>query len=376
MRTYRLALLGFALCLASAQLALVTGAVQWIELQIEILREGRTTLTDKQLDGHRYTVTDLDRFQRTLYVDGWPQVSQASEAVYHEALVMPAMVLTSRPAQRVLVIGDQDGGALYQVLKFRSVRKVVLTGVPVSVLPLAHRHLSRIEGKAFSDPRVTVILDSREVLARYRRSFPRVSGGFDVIVVDPPLPYEGGFSKFLEGAQVDLFKRALNPGGIVAIRGWPLAWGDGFHRLHARLSSRFQTVIAAQETVPPFGVFGFLIASGSNLTHHRTREAILERLQKEDVRMDHYSETYHPAYFALDSETLEMLGSAVDGPEVQGTAGSHLTPPAELQWFPTGFDLRIREIGGALLGAWLMLLVFTGRTLLAGAVPVQRKEDS
>ena len=59
-----------------------------------------------------------------LFLNGHQQLSSFDEALYHEPLVHPAMLLHHNP-RNILVLGGGDGAAVREILKYPSVERIV-----------------------------------------------------------------------------------------------------------------------------------------------------------------------------------------------------------------------------------------------------------
>merc|ERR1719420_250747 len=101
---------------------------------------------------------------RSLYLDYEIQISLKDEPIYHESLVHPAFTASSEPPETVLIVGGGAGGALREVLKYKSVKKVIMVERDASVIEASREHLpssSTCTGygtsSCFDDPRVTLI---------------------------------------------------------------------------------------------------------------------------------------------------------------------------------------------------------------------------
>lgn len=100
-----------------------------------------------------------------LFVDGELRMSLQDEVQYHESFVHPAMVASSVPPQRVLIIGGAEGGGLVrETLKWESVQEVVLVHSSNDAMLSASRtHMASLNnctgfghGNCLDDERVTV----------------------------------------------------------------------------------------------------------------------------------------------------------------------------------------------------------------------------
>jgi S-adenosylmethionine decarboxylase proenzyme len=78
-----------------------------------------------------------DRF---VFMNGVVQSRRYGEIAYHEALVHPAMATHSRP-KRVAIIGGGEGATLREVLKYKSVERVVMIEIDEMMVNLSKQHL-------------------------------------------------------------------------------------------------------------------------------------------------------------------------------------------------------------------------------------------
>lgn len=168
-------------------------------------------VTEKLLD----TVTSFQRLEvfRTetygnmLVLDGKIQCTERDEFAYHEMLVHPAMCCHPQP-ERVLIIGGGDGGALREVGRHPSVRKVILCEIDRAVAEAAKQFLPSMAA-GFDVPEAELIFDDGIVYLE------QCIEKFDVIIVDSSDPF--GPAESLFGAPFyKLVRACLAPDGVVA----------------------------------------------------------------------------------------------------------------------------------------------------------------
>ncbi len=151
-------------------------------------------------------IGDVPYLGTCLFLDGWLQLAAADEYVYHEHLVVPALLAHPAP-ERVLILGGGDGLAAREVLRHARVRRVVMVDLDAMVVDACRRHLAHLQEGAFDDPRLQVIIgDARDFLRN-------PDTGFDVIIVDlvDLMPETRAlFTEVFDGID-----QALNEGGIV-----------------------------------------------------------------------------------------------------------------------------------------------------------------
>jgi len=131
---------------------------------------------------------------RILYLDGVLQSTLYGDAPYHESLVHPAMIAHPNP-KRVAIIGGGEGATLREVLKHKTVEKVVMVEIDGELVELCTEYLPQwnrcddIQGSTeicFDDPRAQV--DFRDAFAWFIDSFGDKDNlkdeQFDVIIMD------------------------------------------------------------------------------------------------------------------------------------------------------------------------------------------------
>ncbi|MBN1129075.1 MAG: fused MFS/spermidine synthase, partial [Chitinispirillaceae bacterium] len=137
----------------------------------------RKALLKKKTRHQDLRILDTDEFGRVLLLDNITQVADRNDWHYHEPMVHPALCCHPRPAS-VLVIGGGDGGIIREALKYPSVRSIDLAELDRRVIDLSKKHLPRVHGGAFDDPRVTIRVTEGRRFIEERR------GAYDVVIQD------------------------------------------------------------------------------------------------------------------------------------------------------------------------------------------------
>ncbi|MFI9012081.1 hypothetical protein ACIGNX_33060 [Actinosynnema sp. NPDC053489] len=218
---------------------------------VEVLAEGRTAVQS-------YEVVRLGGHGRAMVIEGRVQSTEADEAIYHEALVMPAHAVAPSVG-RVLCLGGANGGLLHRVLALPGVTSVRQFDVDAelherSVELLPHMHLD-----ALADPRVTL------EFGHPRDLLDGLTGTFDLVLADLPDSVPGSHVPALFTAEFYARIRELLGGtGVFATQAGPanpLA-PDFFAGVLRTARSVFRHATPYTSAVPSFGVpWGFVVAS-------------------------------------------------------------------------------------------------------------------
>jgi spermidine synthase len=129
---------------------------------------------------------------RIVYVNGVLQTRRSGDASYHESLVHPAMFAHEYPA-RVAIIGGADGAILREVLKHKTVKKVVMIEDDERLLNLTNEHFPEYTDCSFltggtksclDDPRVEIYYEDVHEYFGDEESDHTTTEPFDVIIMD------------------------------------------------------------------------------------------------------------------------------------------------------------------------------------------------
>src|SRR5438874_283305 len=195
-----------------------------------------------------------------LFLNGNLQFSSADEYRYHEALVHPAIALSSdggRAVRRVLVLGGGDGLALREILKYPTVEEVTLVDLDPDMTQLSRRFppLARLNQNSFDDPRVHVV--NEDAMIWLEGDVPP----FDAAIVDFPDPNTFALGKLYTTRFYKMLKARLAPGAAVSVQSTsPLFARNSFWCIVRTLEAAGFQVRPYYTAVPSFGVWGFALA--------------------------------------------------------------------------------------------------------------------
>ena len=216
-------------------------------------------------------------------LDGDIQSCESDEQIYHEALVHPAMLAHPEP-KTVLIMGGGEGATAREVLRHKSVQKVVMVDIDEEFVELCKRHIPSWGASAFSDERLELLyMDINEYLASCSEKFDVVIGDLiDVDDWDSPAAFLYG-----EGLYKTI-KPLLNPNAIIATQGGALDTQESTNHKHIRkmMGRVFGDVRSYGMIVPSFyHLWGYVIASddlsvcdGDLKEHFESRELELEAI--------------------------------------------------------------------------------------------------
>ena len=190
------------------------------------------------------------------YLNGNLQFASRDEYRYHEALVHPALGRVAAP-RRVLILGGGDGLAAREVFRQPGVERVTLVDLDGAVTRLFRDTpaLARLNARALSDPRLTVINDDAFRWVRQAR------GAYDAVIVDFPDPVDYSVGKLYTESFYRALARLLAPGAMVVVQSTsPLVAPGAYWMVATTLEAAGFTTRGYHAYVPSFGEWGFVLA--------------------------------------------------------------------------------------------------------------------
>ncbi len=203
-------------------------------------------------------IVDCGTYGKGLILDGLWQSSTGDDFLYHEALVQPACVHHGGP-QRALVLGGGEGATVRELLKWKTIERVVMVDLDREVVEACKEHLPEMHQGAFDDPRVELVFqDAMDYL-------DSSSEKWDVIISDLTDPTESGPSfQLFTREYFEKARQVLRSGGCFLLQAGPVA--PASMTMHVRLVSTLKAVFRYAHSyhiyVPVLGLpWGFILAS-------------------------------------------------------------------------------------------------------------------
>ncbi|AFY39584.1 spermidine synthase [[Leptolyngbya] sp. PCC 7376] len=191
-------------------------------------------LVYKQTQFQEMAIAETGAYGKALILDGKWQSCTGDEFLYHEPLVQPAMIAHGNP-KKVLVLGGGEGATVREILRWKSVEKVMMVDIDGEVVEACKEFLPEMHEGAFDDPRLDLrIEDAFKIL-------DTTTEKWDIIISDLSDPIEEGPSfKLFTKEYFAQLKSVLAPGGLVVVQAGPTAPAEV--KLHCRLVNTLKTV--------------------------------------------------------------------------------------------------------------------------------------
>ncbi len=240
-------------------------------------------------------VIDTGQFGRMLLLDNVIQTSVKDEFVYHEMITHVPLNTHSAP-KKALVIGGGDGGAVREIVRHRSIEKVVHCEIDAAVLEASRKFLPEICYE-MDHPKVEIIVGDGIKHVRNNKKT------YDIIIVDstdPVGPAEGLFSAAF---YKDIFEALKDDGIFVAQTESPFVNRALISRLYKDISGIFPVTRLYLANVPtyPGGLWSFTMGSKK----YDPLDVDISEIPQLDTR--YYSPAIHRTCFILPPFVKELL---------------------------------------------------------------------
>lgn len=224
----------------------------------------KSTLFSGASEFHKIEVVELEERGRSLFLDDCARIFSVDEYVYHEALIHPLMQV-SRALQRpisVLIVGDGDGGAVRELLRFKHVARITWVEIDRVLVDTCFEHLNLLPRAALQDPRLTLIFSDGY---DYIESAKEI---FDAVVISVTENMPGGLAQRLYSKKVyPLVKNILAADGVIGRSLCSVSPVDArsFSAYCTDVEDAFASHASYSVGLPGFGIdWGFVLASSSD----------------------------------------------------------------------------------------------------------------
>ncbi len=239
-------------------------------------------------------------FGKVLSIDGTIQLTERDEYMYHEMMVHVPLFSHEKPVS-VLVIGGGDGGVIREVMRHKSVERVVLVELDEQVMNITKKYIPSVPGSAFEDPRLEIIFSDAACYVK------EADEKFDVIICDSTDPIGPAAMLFTSEFYGDC-KTLLKEKGIFVIQsGAPFIQGEELQMTYRNRLPHFEHVTYYTFACPTY--VGGLVALGwaSDHLYRFSQEELEEKLSQMQGPLFYYTPEVHTAAFSLTRYIIDLM---------------------------------------------------------------------
>ena len=198
-----------------------------------------------------------DRGTFQLFLNNNLQFNSKDEYRYHETLVHPAMSVAKNP-EKILVLGGGDGLAAREILKYSSVKKVVLVDLDEGMTKLFQTNelLTNYNQNSLNDPRLSIVNTDAFIWVKENKD------KFDVIIIDFPDPSNYSLGKLYTNNFYRSLNQSMKQETIVAVQTTsPFFAPKSYWCIAQTIASIYPNNKPYHTYVPSFGEWGFSLFS-------------------------------------------------------------------------------------------------------------------
>ena len=235
---------------------------------------------------------------RVLTLDDLMMTTEGDEFHYHEMIAHIPMMHHKNP-KSVLVIGGGDGGTVREVLKHKTVERVVLCEIDGMVIDACKKFLPTISCE-LDNPKVEILVqDAIEYIKDKKNEF-------DIVLIDSTDPMGPGEGLFTEEFYTNV-KNSLKPDGIVCAQSEsPFVNKEEIKKMYNLLKKVFPICSTFTSNIPtyPGGYWAWAFCSETVEPLSYFAE---DRYNEITKSCKIYNKDYHCARFALPNYLKELL---------------------------------------------------------------------
>ena len=239
-------------------------------------------------------IADTYGYGRVLILDNTIQTTEKDEFFYHEMLTHVPLCAHTCP-EKVLIIGGGDGGAVREIVKHETVKKIVHVEIDRKVVEACQKHLPLHNPEPENEKIELHIADGIEFVKNVREPF-------DVIIVDSTDPVGPAENLFEYDFFSSIYSALKDDGILLSQTGSPFLHGSFVKKVTDTLSKIFPLVRVCCGPMPtyPSGIWSYTLGSKKNepskplrvLPHNLTH---------------YYNADIHKAAFAMPNFLIDIL---------------------------------------------------------------------
>jgi spermidine synthase len=250
-------------------------------------------------------IIDTYNFGRVIVLDNKIQSAELDEFIYHEALTHPVMIAHPNP-EYILIIGGGEGAILREVLKYDSVKQVLMIDIDKEFVEICKKHLESWHRGSFFDERVTLIFaDAYDYTKKIEKKF-------DVIIADISDPIEGGPASLIYTKEFykSIFN-ILSINGIFVTQATEIFYNQV--EVHSIINKTVNSVFPIAESycdyIPSLGsMWGFVVGSRDCYLKKMSPEEIDRRMKCREIKgLKYYDPDSHIRLFGLPVRIKKLI---------------------------------------------------------------------
>lgn len=260
----------------------------------------KATLFSEQSEFQKVEIIDSDStLGKFLTLDDLMMCTEGDEFYYHEMISHIPMMHHKAP-KSVLVIGGGDGGTIREVLKHKTVEKVVLCEIDGMVIDACKKYLPTISCE-LDNPKVEIKVEDAIEFIKDKEN------EYDIILIDSTDPMGPGEGLFTEEFYSNVRKALKKDGILCAQSESPVAQSDAIEKMYKLLKKVFPVCSTFTSPIPTYPggywAWAFCSVDVEPLSYYAD-----DREEEITNSCKIYNRDYHNARFALPNYLKKLVG--------------------------------------------------------------------
>ena len=230
------------------------------------------------------------KFGKVLALDKVIQITENDHHGYSEMLTH-VPIISHGNVKKVLIIGGGDGAIAHELLKYSSIKKIILCEIDEEVIKLSKKYLYNINFGSLDNKKINIVINDAAKFV----SKKEYKNYFDLIIVDRPDPIGPG-KKLFQKIFYKNIKNITNKNGIAVFQnGVPFFQKSELKKTSKNLKNIFLFSGVYLTVVPSYAGGYISLTWASNKTN--MKKIIKNNINVPDTK--YYSQHIHNSSFKL-----------------------------------------------------------------------------
>jgi len=245
-----------------------------------------------------------DTFGTFMTLDGYIQLTEMDEFVYHDMISHPAMAVNPS-IKRVLIIGGGDGGTAREVARYKHIEKLDMVEIDGAVVDACIKYMPSTASVLTDEPRLNLIIGDGLAFVR-----DAPDNSYDLILVDSTDPFGPGEDLFT----IEFYNncsRVLSEDGIL-INQHEGAFYEGdvlqMKKAHSKIKEVFPIAKVYGFNVPTYAS-GYWYFGFASKKYDPIADLKADKWSEFGLDTRYYNSELHKGAFALPNYVKKILES-------------------------------------------------------------------
>lgn len=277
---------------------------EYHDYDVKFSTEITEVLLQKQTPFQYLQMLKSDTFGTFMTLDGYIQLTEMDEFVYHDMICHPAMAVNPL-IKRVLIIGGGDGGTAREVARYKHIEKLDMVEIDGDVVDACIKYMPTTSSVLTNEPRLNLIIGDGLAFVR-----DAPDNSYDLILVDSTDPFGPGEDLFT----VEFYNncsRVLSEDGIL-INQHEGAFYEGdvlqMKKAHSKIKEVFPIAKVYGFNVPTYAS-GYWYFGFASKKYDPIADLKADKWSEFGLDTRYYNSELHKGAFALPNYVKKILES-------------------------------------------------------------------